>query len=444
MFTAFLPTTSNSTEADIRVEKPEVKPKVNREALKLNGNNSVESEELPDSPPFNKYEYMSKNLTQRLNQMSSNPTIGEETLMRHDLFEIDRKRKLVAEELEALQRRRHEEFEAMKLLQERKNDLLKELNELQKCIEKEKGFMRQLEKEILAKSRIANVPVPDFMRARLEEQEWESGSQHNKPQQHQQQNHEQQRQQQQQQQQLDREVQHLKSTHHEQHQPQQPDVLQHLTPQQQIQQLQQQKELQQLQHQKDIQQLREQQRQKELLQQRQQQEKIKQQQIHHQRQQQLQAQQQQQQKMQRIAPKSMDSLQQQQQQQGYSYPSYNQLPPPPPLGHMGRGPYRHGGVAPRPPPPPQSYLHFQGHPRHQALMEGNNGASAQPPPQLHQARQHQQQIHHKQVLSQINFLLKDFLQFCLKPYQFLASASRRPSYPPIYSTTKSGSGRTIQ
>ena len=395
--TAFLPTTSNSTEAEIRVDKPEAKPKVNHETLNLNGNKSVEShnhEELPDSPTFNKYEYMSKNLTQRLNQMSSNPIIGEDTLVRHDLYEIDRKRKLVTEELEALQRRRHEEFEAMKLLQQRKNDLLNELNELQKCIEKEKGFMRQLEKEILAKSRFANVPVPEFMRARLEqEQEWE----HNKPQQ----NHEQPLQRQQQQ--LDREVQHLKSTHghDQQHQPKSQDVLQHLTPPEQIRQLQQQKELQQLQHQKDIHQLREQQRQKELLQQRQQQEKIKQQQIHHQRQQQLQ---QQQQKMQRIAPKSMDPLQQQQQQQGYGYPGYNQLPPPPPLGHMGRGPYRHGAVA-RPPPPPQSYLphHFQGHPRHQALMEGNNGASAQPPPQLHQARQHQQQIHHKQVLSQINF-----------------------------------------
>merc|ERR1711953_424039 len=294
------PTTSNSTEAEIRVDKPEAKPKVNHETLNLNGNKSVEShnhEELPDSPTFNKYEYMSKNLTQRLNQMSSNPIIGEDTLMRHDLFEIDRKRKLVTEELEALQRRRHEEFEAMKLLQERKNDLLNELNELQKCIEKEKGFMRQLEKEILAKSRFANVPVPEFMRARLEQE-----------------------------QEFDREVQHLKSTHghDQQHQPKSQDVLQHLTPQQQIQQLQQQKELQQLQHQKDIHQLREQQRQKELLQQRQQQEKIKQQQIHHQRQQQLQ---QQQQKMQRIAPKSMDPLQQQQQQQGYGYPGYNQLPP---------------------------------------------------------------------------------------------------------------------
>ena len=382
---------SRPSEVEIRPDKPDDNKPM--EALNLNGNNSG-GEDSGDSPTLNKYEYMSKNLSMRLNQMSSNSTVGDETLIRHDLFEIDRKRKLVTEELEALQRRRHEEFEAMKLLQERKNDLLKELNELQKQMEKEKGFMRQLEKEIMAKSRIANVPVPDFMRVRMDEQEPPQPQQNDDPQL--------------QRQQLDSEVQHLKTNpqhdqHPQQQQAQQPDVLQHLTAQQQLQQLQQQqKEFQQLQQQKDLQQLREQQRQKELLQQRQQQEKLKQQQLHHQRQQQIQQQQQQyqQQKMQqRMATKTMDPVQQQ------TYPPYNHLPPPPPLGHMGRPSYFRHGVSR--PPPPQNYLphQFQGHSKHQGLLEAaSNGASAQAPPQLHQARQHQQnfnqqQIHHKQVLA---------------------------------------------
>ena len=41
------------------------------EALNLNGNNSG-GEDSGDSPTLNKYEYMSKNLSMRLNQMSSN------------------------------------------------------------------------------------------------------------------------------------------------------------------------------------------------------------------------------------------------------------------------------------------------------------------------------------------------------------------------------------
>ena len=85
--------------------------------------------------------------------MSSNPTISQDPLMRHDLFEINRKRKLLVEEVETIQKRRCEELEALKRVEARKDALLKELNVTQQAIQKEKKFMRQLEKEILTKSR---------------------------------------------------------------------------------------------------------------------------------------------------------------------------------------------------------------------------------------------------------------------------------------------------
>ena len=126
--------------------------------------------------------------------------------------------------------------------------------------------------------------------------------------------------------------------------------------------------------------------------------------------QQQQMQQQKQQQLQRIAPKTMEQLQQQGFQQGYPHPQFNNLPPPPPLGHMGHmgRPFPHGR-----PPGPQGFLphHFQGHPpRHQNLIEANNaGSSAQPQPHQgghHSARSNfnQQQIHkHQQVIELFNF-----------------------------------------
>ena len=100
-----------------------------------------------------KYEYMSKNLSMRLNQMSTSPlglSQGNESMLRHDLFEIDRKRKFLLAEVESIQKRKYEELEGLKRIEARKDAMLKELATAQEAIEKQRLFMKQLEKEMNA------------------------------------------------------------------------------------------------------------------------------------------------------------------------------------------------------------------------------------------------------------------------------------------------------
>ena len=72
--------------------------------------------------------------------------------IRHDLFELDRKRKLLLDEVENIQKKKLEELETLKRIEARKEGLLKELAKTQETIEKQKMFMNQLEKDIIGKS----------------------------------------------------------------------------------------------------------------------------------------------------------------------------------------------------------------------------------------------------------------------------------------------------
>lgn len=95
----------------------------------------------------------------RLNQMSTSPLglnqgSANESMLRHDLFEIDRKRKFLLAEVETIQKRKYEELETLKRIEARKDAMLKELAAAQEAIEKQRLFMKQLEKEMnAAKSR---------------------------------------------------------------------------------------------------------------------------------------------------------------------------------------------------------------------------------------------------------------------------------------------------
>ena len=73
----------------------------------------------------------------RLNQFSSeNAEINQDTVMRHDLFEIDRKRKLLLEEVEAIRKKKYEELDSLKRIEAQKSALLKDLMTTQEAIEK--------------------------------------------------------------------------------------------------------------------------------------------------------------------------------------------------------------------------------------------------------------------------------------------------------------------
>ena len=68
------------------------------------------------------------------------------------MFELDRKRKLLLDEIENIQKKKFEELETLKRIEARKEGLLKELAKTQETIEKQKMFMNQLEKDIIGKS----------------------------------------------------------------------------------------------------------------------------------------------------------------------------------------------------------------------------------------------------------------------------------------------------
>ena len=104
---------------------------------------------------------MQKNLSMRLNQMNSLSTVPEP--MRHDLFELDRKRKFLLDEVESIQKKKFEELETLKRIEARKEGLIKELTTTQETIEKQRMFMKQLEKDIIGKSRYGDIvefPTP--------------------------------------------------------------------------------------------------------------------------------------------------------------------------------------------------------------------------------------------------------------------------------------------
>ena len=105
------------------------------------------------SPKSYKYDYMSKNLSMRLNQFASSNDITQDTLMRHDLYEIDRQRKLLRDEVEAIRKKKYEELDALKRIEAQKSALLKELINTQEAIEKHRAVMRQMDKDIMTKSR---------------------------------------------------------------------------------------------------------------------------------------------------------------------------------------------------------------------------------------------------------------------------------------------------
>ena len=72
---------------------------------------------------------------------------------RHDLFELDRKRKYLLDEVESIQKKKVEELENIKRIEAKKECLVKELANTQEIIEKQKLFMKQLEKDIMGKTR---------------------------------------------------------------------------------------------------------------------------------------------------------------------------------------------------------------------------------------------------------------------------------------------------
>ena len=77
---------------------------------------------------------MSKNLSARLNQFSSSNQ--ENTVLRHDLYEIDRKRKLLLDEVEAIRKKKFEELDNLKRIEQQKTNSLKELMNTQEAIDK--------------------------------------------------------------------------------------------------------------------------------------------------------------------------------------------------------------------------------------------------------------------------------------------------------------------
>lgn len=83
------------------------------------------------------------------NPMDINP----DALMRHDLLEIDRKRKLLLEEIETIRKKKYEEIDALKRIEAQKQALLKELLSTQDAIDKHRAIMRQMDKDIMTKSR---------------------------------------------------------------------------------------------------------------------------------------------------------------------------------------------------------------------------------------------------------------------------------------------------
>ena len=89
----------------------------------------------------------------RLNQFASSNDITQDTLMRHDLYEIDRQRKLLRDEVEAIRKKKYEELDALKRIEAQKSALLKELINTQEAIEKHRAVMRQMDKDIMTKSR---------------------------------------------------------------------------------------------------------------------------------------------------------------------------------------------------------------------------------------------------------------------------------------------------
>ena len=84
--------------------------------------------------------------------MNSMGTVVPEST-RHDLFELDRKRKHLLDEVECIQKKKMEELENIKRIEAKKEVLMKELANTQDVIEKQKLFMKQLEKDIMGKTR---------------------------------------------------------------------------------------------------------------------------------------------------------------------------------------------------------------------------------------------------------------------------------------------------
>jgi hypothetical protein len=141
---------------------------------------NLSNDSLSPSPTSYKYDYMSKNLCMRLTKPSSGLTppgltppgltvthsgltessadLGLGGHHRADLFEIDRKRKFLLEEVETIQKRKYEELDTLKKIEVRKDGLLKELVSAQEAIEKQRAFMKQLESEIITKSRQVKFP----------------------------------------------------------------------------------------------------------------------------------------------------------------------------------------------------------------------------------------------------------------------------------------------
>ena len=78
---------------------------------------------------------MSKNLTSRINQFSSS-TNQDNTVVRHDLLEIDRKRKWLLEEVEAIRKKKYEELDALRRIEMQKKDLIRDLMSTQEAIDK--------------------------------------------------------------------------------------------------------------------------------------------------------------------------------------------------------------------------------------------------------------------------------------------------------------------
>ena len=98
---------------------------------------------------------MTKNLSLRLNQFSSSNNLdsNQDTVVRHDLYEIDRKRKLLLDEVEAIRKKKYEELDALKRIEVQKATLLKELMNTQEAIDKHRAVIRQIDKDMMSKSR---------------------------------------------------------------------------------------------------------------------------------------------------------------------------------------------------------------------------------------------------------------------------------------------------
>ncbi len=92
---------------------------------------------------------MNKNLNLRLGQQNSQLDMNPESMLRHDLFEIDRKRKQLLDEVEALRKKKYEELDALKRIDAQKSALLKELMNAQEAIDKHRAVIRQMDKEMI-------------------------------------------------------------------------------------------------------------------------------------------------------------------------------------------------------------------------------------------------------------------------------------------------------